>query len=805
MIGIDRCRRAASLGWGVPLRLALSVAGALLLGLAACSGGGGGSGAGTGLRSNPDGNFLDPVVEPSAPFDDTDWSTSQEYLNSTGLAQLKAAEGYARRSGGLPGGQGVRIAIIDSGIDVTHPDLGNLSETSWAAGGEALVGDSHATFVAGIVGASRTQSADPNDMHGIAYRATLLNFQAARPSQTAENGFVSFATADLVEAIGTAAGLAGGKSAVEADIMNLSLGASSDSDQTFAALRTAMRAAAAEDKIMVLAAGNERLGSDPDDGLQPIYPAVYATDPDIAGLAIVVGNLTSANQAAASSNLCGDARNYCLFAPGTSIRSTINGGSYGIGSGTSFAAPYVAGAAAVVKAAFPGVSSSDVVNRLLLTAADLGDPGVDSTFGRGRLDLEAAMAPVGPTAIPAGTSVDGPVIRAESSRLSLGRGLVMNEAAAKRLARVMAVDSMGFPFPVDLGKSVSAIRRDSGLSSFIEADERALAAVGSDHARVSAFVDASDEPRIIEDAPSTSLRGRADASEVVPLKVSADLTERTSVFASLNGEGTVGLGLETGLAERRAAFMQSRDFLAAHQGLAGAASGAGFTFSPAEGTTIGFAAYTSMAERERGDSTLERLEVKQAVAGGIDVHLGLGLMQEEGGFMGGRTSGAFGDQLSSRSQFFSLALLGPLTETIDWFTSYSRGRSSIGEGGDALIKDWSDTSSEAFGAGLIMRDLARDDDGLTVMVGQPLRQEQASATLDLPTARRPDGSVVRSRDRLDFAPKAREIAAEIGYRLPLNARGDHDIQAAGFIRLNPDHDPNRAPETGIGLTYRLRF
>ncbi|NJO38561.1 MAG: hypothetical protein HC871_14340 [Rhizobiales bacterium] len=158
--------------------------------------------------------------------------------------------------------------------------------------------------------------------------------------------------------------------------------------------------------------------------------------------------------------------------------------------------------------------------------------------------------------------------------------------------------------------------------------------------------------------------------------------------------------------------------------------------------------------------------------------------------MGGRAGGAFGDQVASRSQFFTLALLGALTDDIDWFASYSRGRSSTGQRGDSLVRDWSDGRSEAFGAGLIMRDLARDDDGLTLMVGQPLRQERISATVDLPRARRPDGSVVRSSERLDFTPKAREIAAEIGYRLPLGA---HDVQAAGFVRLNPDHDPDRAP------------
>ena len=452
MIGIGGPHQARHARLAAFPKSGLIAAGLVASILASCSGGGGG--ASGNLQVNPNASYLSSVAEPSSPAIAGDWSGSLEYANSTGLAQLKAAQGYARRSGGKPGGQGVRIAIIDSGIDVTHPDLGNLAGTSWTAGGEALFGDSHATFVAGIAGASRTQSANPNDIHGMAYRATLVNFQASRPSQSG-GGDVSFSTSDLVEAISTASGLQAGSSAVESDILNLSLGALSNNDNTFAALRNAMRSAADENKIMVLAAGNEGLSGNPADKLQPIYPAAYADDAGIAGYAIVVGNLTATNQAAATSNHCGDTRNYCLFAPGSNIRSTLNGGGYGIGSGTSFAVPYVSGAAAVVKAAFPGVSSRDVVDRLLLTAADLGAAGVDSTFGRGRLDLEAAMAPVGPTGFPIGPAVDGPVLPIEASALRLGPGLAMNASARELLGRAMAVDSMGFPFKIDLGKEHS--------------------------------------------------------------------------------------------------------------------------------------------------------------------------------------------------------------------------------------------------------------------------------------------------------------------------------------------------------------
>ena len=787
MIGIDRLFQAGRICKG-------SSAGITLFVLASCSGGGGSGN----LQSNPNAGFLDQIEEPSAPATAEDWSESREYGNSTGLAQVKAAEGYARRSGGQPAGQGVRIAIIDGGIDVSHPDLGNIADTSWSAGDEELVADDHATFVAGIAGASRTQSSDPNDMHGIAYRATLVNFQAARPSDTEANGFVSFGTDDLVDAIGMASGVSSGSSAVESDILNLSLGAASDSDSTYSKLRNAMRAAADEEKIMVLAAGND--GDD-----QPIYPAAYADDSGIAGYAIVVGNLTASDEAASTSNRCGDTMDYCLFAPGTSIQSTLSEGTYGIGSGTSFAAPYVAGAAAVVKAAFPGVSSQDVVDRLLLTAADLGPAGVDSTYGHGRLDLEAAMAPVGPTGFPTGRSVDGPRRLVQPSAFRLGQGMVMEPAAKDLLGRAMAVDSMGFPFPVDLAEGVSEARRSTGLPSFISDEDLERAAADHGHATLAAFVPEADIARSDDGFSATSLASNADGSRKTPLRFDAALTESTWIFASLDSSAGSSLGLSAGLNNRHAVMLQTESWLQPFTDLATASSGGGMRFSPLQGTDIAISAFASSAGSDAPQQALQQVEIKQDVLEGTELRIGLGLLQEEGGIAGGSMTGAFGDDSSAQSRFLTLSLLGRLTDNIVWFTTYSRGRASIGADDDAFIGNWSNAQSEAFGTGLVFHHLFKDDDGLMLSIGQPLRQEDAEATIDLPVARNPDGSVVRTKERVDFAPKAREIATELGYSLPLDQRGDHDIRAAGFLRINPDHDENRDPDVGFGLGYRWRF
>jgi hypothetical protein len=218
-----------------------------------------------------------------------------------------------------------------------------------------------------------------------------------------------------------------------------------------------------------------------------------------------------------------------------------------------------------------------------------------------------------------------------------------------------------------------------------------------------------------------------------------------------------------------------------------------------------FSAASTMTRADRPKASLQRAEILQTLPGAIDVRLGAGLVQEEGGFAGGRSSGAFGDDRSARSQFFTVSLLGPISGDIDWFASYSRGHASFGEGGGADLMTWSDSHSEAFGAGLIVRDVVKAGDGVTLMVGQPLRQDRAEASIELPIARRPDGSVVTAEEVVDFAPAAREIATEIGYRLSLGRDGDQDLEAIGFLRLNPDHDARRDPDAGFGFAYRWRF
>ena len=142
-----------------------------------------------------------------------------------------------------------------------------------------------------------------------------------------------------------------------------------------------------DDSIFVWAAGNESLS---ESGVLSAIPIAF---PEIQGHFInVVSFDTNTNEIAWYSNQCGITQNYCISAPGSAIQPDNSEIRV---SGTSFAVPIVSGAIATIKEAFPYMNATEITELLFVTAKDLGDPGIDSVYGWGLLDMEKATKPVG--------------------------------------------------------------------------------------------------------------------------------------------------------------------------------------------------------------------------------------------------------------------------------------------------------------------------------------------------------------------------------------------------------------------------
>ncbi|MBA2624082.1 MAG: S8 family serine peptidase, partial [Acidimicrobiia bacterium] len=280
------------------------------------------------------------------------------------------------------GARNVVVAVIDSGVDLDHPDLA----PKLLAGFDVVERDGrpdddlgHGTFVAGIA-AARTDNAI--GIAGAAWRSRILPVKVLDSS-----GFGS--DSRVIEGLDWAVDHG-------ADVVNLSLGGPDPNP----ALDAAVADAVARGVVVVAATGNEA-------DTRPNYPAA---SPGALG----VGAASASGRLTYFSNN-GDWLD--LVAPGFDVVSTTIG-SYATGSGTSFAAPFVAGAAALVRAVNPTFSPADVAARLLATTKDLGAQGVDPQFGRGMLDVAAALGRERrPVAAP---SVDGDGTPARARAVALG-------------------------------------------------------------------------------------------------------------------------------------------------------------------------------------------------------------------------------------------------------------------------------------------------------------------------------------------------------------------------------------------------
>jgi subtilisin family serine protease len=278
----------------------------------------------------------------------------------TSDADIDAPEGWdAAGLGGFPASGGVKIGIVDTGIDQTHPELsGKTVDCGAALGGIVTSGacaddNMHGTHVAGTI------AAKANNATGVAGVAFNANLSICKALYTAAGTGL---TSDVAACIAWV-------HARGAKVISMSLGGGA-STTLQNAVAAAWENGGANGSVLVAAAGN--------DGDSTVnYPAGYAQVVSVAA--------TDHNDARASfSNTNADVE---IAAPGVNVLSTIPGGQYAELSGTSMATPHVSGVTGLIWQLFPGSTASSIRSRLDAAVNDLGPAGRDATFGFGRVNL----------------------------------------------------------------------------------------------------------------------------------------------------------------------------------------------------------------------------------------------------------------------------------------------------------------------------------------------------------------------------------------------------------------------------------
>lgn len=207
-------------------------------------------------------------------------------------------------------------------------------------------------------------------------------------------------------------------------------------------------AASTNDAIFVWAAGNDSNSQSSALSAMPLHI------PELNGHFVNVVAWDSATGSLAYySNECGITKNYCITAPGSDINAPATNE---IISGTSFAAPIVSAAIAVIREAFPYMQANQITALLFETARDIGEVGVDTVYGHGMLDLERATRPVGAELVPLS---DGMTVALHTAHMP---GNVAHNIKSENI-KFAFVDSYGRAFDANLNDNISIKNRSIGL------------------------------------------------------------------------------------------------------------------------------------------------------------------------------------------------------------------------------------------------------------------------------------------------------------------------------------------------------
>ena len=269
------------------------------------------------------------------------------------------------------GGSNIIVAICDSGVDLDHPDLQDAlvsgynaaSNQTQAAGGDVDDINGHGTFVAGCAAA---QGNNNRGVVGVGWDFTIMPIRVSNNTDGTASAFAIQEGARWASDNG-------------AHIVNASF-----SGGTAGANQGVGRYLKERGSLLFWSSGND------DSFVEPNRPDY-----------VLVGSTTSSDNRSGFSNF-GPAVD--VTAPGSSVRSTRRFGSYGNGSGTSYASPIAAGVGAMIFSVDPTLSAHDVQDILYKSVDDLGAPGRDDSFGRGRVNtfnaVQLAQTYVRPTELP---------------------------------------------------------------------------------------------------------------------------------------------------------------------------------------------------------------------------------------------------------------------------------------------------------------------------------------------------------------------------------------------------------------------
>ena len=727
---------------------------------------------------------------------------SAEYNRGWQLNNIGAADAYAR---GFTGA-GQTVAVFDTGINRTHIDLApNLSAYSY----DALTGGSvtsdvngHGTFVSGIIGAARNGTG----MHGVAFDAKIMAIRIANA-----DGSVNLPDANLAAGIRFATSHGAG-------VMNNSWNSSTNINQVTKAgldgfmgqTLQAYREAVTANRIVIFAAGNDGQAQP---GFYAALPKYYS---ELAAGWISAVAVDGTGNIASYSNRCGDTASWCIAAPGSAIVSTMRNTdtSFGTGSGTSFAAPVVAGAVAILQQQWPNLTNAQIKEILFRTANKSGVYANTATYGQGLLDLAAASQPVGSPTSPTNPTNPSNSKPVDNSKSRFGRGFGIYGRTAGGYAKTKSVEELTLITFDDYGRdfyintssffenaiptfdSVSALRDFGNGMNTNTIGETTYGFANADNKTTIAGAQFDGAKMFIETpmaGTTTTIAFNMNPSQVFGLAPQDVAFDNKLVDGEAMNNPYMSLAKNTITVASK--FNLGQDMWV---------KGGSFFGQQATDPNVP----VTLAEDPNYSSNLGKVYGAVAEIGSklgtkkSGIAFTAGFVKEENAMLGSISTGISKLADSTSTTFVGVSAKFDLGGGLNAFGGFEMGQSKVQSAQNSIVQNMSDINSQSFRAGMTKTGVVGKSDTFGFVVSEPLRVNSATANLNIANSQNADGSINFVSSSQDISASAHELDLQAFYTTDVSTESKF---AAGLLfRSNAGHVEGENEAIAMAR-YKLSF
>jgi subtilisin family serine protease len=799
-----------------------------------CGGGGNGIPAQLSVlpaEENNSSETLDPdtdIFVPKETFETT------EYKNQWGLDFINASDAYSYGASG----KGIIIGVVDEALDwghheflkenILHPD----SVLTYSGNREPTPLEKfHGTATSSIIAGRKDDEPVDRNMHGVAYEAQILFIAIELGSPPSDGEYEpvdlpAFSWELFDEQESEFYKVLSSKS----DVVNNSFGftgqitdySKETLENTFPKLINTF--ASEQETIFVWSAGNYN-GIKDTDG-----ETVSAADPGIlAGLGYHFPELAKNNVAVVAvdqngdiaefSNRCGVAKEFCIAAPGVRVPLAIPNNlfnsltndekegfnkdvldyleshpteAYLLGSGTSFSAPHVTGAIAVLKELFnDNLSSVQILERLFNTANKEGKYSNKEIYGQGLLDLKTASSPVGSTLFYSGSNINSDIIPTISSYVSTSKsfGDAMKNSLSK--TKLSVFDALGAPFSIPANSFVKNIIPSSNtMERLFNFKEKKYGYISSN-----GFEFYSSWKRFLT---STGVEmNKIDFAEINFHKKNSSL----SFSYGKNPSSTLLDTSEELLIYK--SFYDKEAFVNPWLNLVEEGYSLGFSkklkslyfdlniFSGFKRDEDWFLKPNFYFDKNKNESKGFYLTFRNNILSKFMVGYTMGFLETNNGFFDNSFGGVFDIIEDSKSFFSSISFKSVLAK--DWSFIGSLNLADISNiNSDKFIRNISDIEEFSFDIALIKKSFFTKNDLLSFRIKQDPRIEDARISFYFPQGRDPSGMINFKSVILPIKPSGRELNLETSWSLQNNNK-------KSYINLNLIKDKDHIKTNNIEL------